>query len=144
MSFLIDGSNVLGRLTGARESIDAKRDLVRALATLARTRRTKVCCFFDGDVPESFARSLGGVSVVFSGHRTADELILERLERERAVKWTVVTSDRDLAARAKGRGVTVVRAEEFRLSLETPSDTAAPISEDWTSYFTDPENRHKF
>lgn len=143
MSFLIDGSNVLGGLSGARESVEAKRELVRALATLARSKRTRVYCFFDGEVPEAFARSLGNVSVIFSGRRTADEVILERVQRGRGHKWTLVTSDRGLAARASGRDVTVVRAEDFRRSLDSPSEPG-PVSEDWTAYFTDPVNRHKF
>jgi len=101
--WLIDASNVLGAM---RQSDDAKRGLLRLCAGFARAKRTKVTCIFDGPEPPSFARHLGGVLAVFSGSRSADELIAERAAHGRG--WSVVTGDRGLAARVQRRQVTVV------------------------------------
>src|SRR5439155_9269651 len=70
MPYVIDGSNVLG---AARLATDAKRALVRELGRFARAKRTRVVCIFDGVEPEHFGKQLGGVSVVFSGARSADD-----------------------------------------------------------------------
>src|ERR1051326_1783900 len=96
MPYIVDGSNVLGT---ARAVIAAKRDLVRDLGRSARAKRTRVVCVFDGDEPEPFGKHLGGVSVVFSGARSADDLIVARVAAGNG--WKVVPSDR--TRRAGGR-----------------------------------------
>jgi predicted RNA-binding protein with PIN domain len=146
MSWVIDGSNVLGRLGGgARESMTAKRELAKRLAQFGRTRRVRVACYFDGPEPEHFGKHLGGVMVIFSGKRTADDLIVQRVAEQSG--WKVVTSDQTLAARVGGRRVEIVGAGDFLRMLDEiareqqtgPSDEA-----DWTAYFSDPKNRNVF
>src|SRR5205085_9064246 len=109
MPWLIDGSNVLGN---ERASVDAKRELARLCAAFARAKRTRVTCYFDGAEPAAFARHLGTTTIVFSGSRTADELIVLRVE-ESAANITVVTSDRELIARVSWRRVRIVTAQQF-------------------------------
>ena len=146
MSFVVDGSNVLGHLSGARESVEAKRALVRSLGDLARGRRTRVYCFFDGMAPDGFARSLGAVTVTFSGSRPADDAILDLVRSRAGDSWVVVTSDAGLASRAAGRKVRILRAEQLRtLMLETVSSTEIATGVDeWSEFFSDPKNRHEF
>src|SRR5881398_2244550 len=108
MSWLIDGSNLLG---AGRESDDAKRVLVQELARFARARRARVTCYFDGPEPPSFGKHLGNVTVVFSGRRSADALIAERVAGGR--DWNVVTSDRAVINRVEGRRVTVLSSAQF-------------------------------
>ena len=139
MSWLVDGSNVLGR---DRESDDAKRRFVQQLARFARTRRTKVACFFDGLSPSSFGSSLGGVSVVFTGQRPADDLIVQRVSA--GTGWKVVTSDQGLASRVRGRRCEVVRPASFLGELEALPDESPAGSDDWQAYFSDPKNRNVF
>jgi predicted RNA-binding protein with PIN domain len=144
MSWLIDGSNVLGRLRLPRESDAAKRELVTLLARFARAKRVRVACYFDGPEPPSFAKHLGGVSVIFSGNRSADDLIIARLTTGSAC--SVVTSDQALAARAAGRRVTIVSpaqlAKEFE---ELPMEgEGQPAADDWAAWFSDPKNRDGF
>jgi predicted RNA-binding protein with PIN domain len=144
MSWLIDGSNVLGRLRLPRESDAAKRELVTLLARFARAKRVRVACYFDGPEPPSFAKHLGGVSVIFSGNRSADDLIIARLTTGSAC--SVVTSDQALAARAAGRRVTIVSpaqlAKEFE---ELPMEgEGRPAADDWAAWFSDPKNRDGF
>lgn len=144
MSWLIDGSNVLGRLRLPRESDAAKRELVTLLSRFARARRVKVACYFDGPEPASFAKHLGGVSVVFSGQRSADDLIAARVVT--GTSWNVVTSDQALASRVAGRKVTIVApaalAQELeRLPMEGEGQSSA---DDWAAWFNDPKNRDGF
>ncbi|HEX8169458.1 MAG TPA: NYN domain-containing protein [Thermoanaerobaculia bacterium] len=139
MPYLIDGSNVLG---AQRQSDEAKRALVRSLASFARAKRTRVTCIFDGVEPPSFARHLGSVSVVFSGAREADELIAERASSGRG--WSVVTSDRGLAARVQRRQVEVVTTAAFLRLLEESAGSDEVAHEDWAAYFSDPKNRTEF
>lgn len=142
MPYLIDGSNVLGAMQVDRHSDEAKRGLVRLLAGFARAKKTRVTCIFDGPEPSSFAKSLGAVSVAFSGARSADELIVERAANGRG--WSVVTSDRGLAARVQRRQVEMVAPATFIREMESAARGEESVGEDWDTYFSDPKNRLKF
>jgi predicted RNA-binding protein with PIN domain len=142
MPFLIDGSNVLGAMRADRHSDDSKRALVRLLGGFARAKRTRVACIFDGPEPASFGRHLGAVSVAFSGDRTADDLIAERAATGRG--WTVVTSDRGLAARVQRRHVEVVQPATFIREMEAAGSGESEAGGDWESWFSDDKNRLKF
>jgi len=138
MPYLVDGSNVLA---AARTSTEAKRELVRGLARLARAKRTRVVCIFDGDEPEHFGKELGGVTVVFSGARAADELIAARVSDG----WKVVTADRALAGRVGGRRVEVVEPRRLLAEIDAlPAPEERGVADDWISYFSDPKNRNIF
>jgi predicted RNA-binding protein with PIN domain len=139
MPFLVDGSNVLG---ADRFSDDAKRALVGRLAAFARTRRTRVTLVFDGPEPPSFAKHLGSVSVAFSGTRAADDLIVERAAQGRG--WSVVTSDRGLAARVQRREVKIVAPPAFLRDLEDATAAEPDTRGDWEAFFADEKNRTKF
>jgi predicted RNA-binding protein with PIN domain len=143
MSWVIDGNNLLGRAGAARETAESKRGLVRSLAAFARANRTKVICFFDGAEPEHFGKHLGSVSVVFSGARSADELIAQRVAGGSG--WKVVTADRALAARIKRRQVEIIDPSVFMSDLERlPEGEERGGEEEWVSWFSDPKNRNIF
>jgi predicted RNA-binding protein with PIN domain len=139
--FLIDGHNLLGALRLDRESLSVQRDLARRLGALARARKTKVYCVFDGETPAQFGRTIGGVTVEFSGHRTADELIERRCAT--GTSWTVVTADQALASRVRRRSVEVMDPRRFAALLEElPQDEDEGPTGEWASYFSDPKNRN--
>src|ERR1700686_2634575 len=117
MSWVIDGNNLLGRAGAARDEVDAKRQLVRTLSAFARANRTKVACYFDGPEPDQFGKHLGGVSVIFSGSRSADDLIINRVASGSG--WKVVTADRALSARIKRREVSIIHPGALNPVLET-------------------------
>jgi predicted RNA-binding protein with PIN domain len=145
MSWVIDGNNLLGRLGGwARESIDAKRELVRKLTQFARAKRVRVACFFDGIEPEHFGKQLGGVSVHFTGGDPADDWIVRKLSERSG--WKVVTSDRGLAARVAGRRVEIVAPLAFLRMLDEAAQQSGDQrqAEDWEAWFSDPKNRNVF
>lgn len=140
MPYLVDGSNVLG---AARAVAEAKRRLVRDLGRLARERRTRVVCVFDGEEPEHFGRHLGGVSVVFSGARSADDIIAARAASGGG--WKVVTGDRALAARVSGRRAEIVEPRRLLEEIDRlPEGEERGVADDWISYFSDPKNRNVF
>jgi hypothetical protein len=142
MPWLIDGSNVLGAMHVDRHGDDSKRGLVRLLAAFARAKRTRVTCVFDGLEPASFGRHLGSVTVVFSGPRAADDVIIERARSGRG--WSVVTSDRGLAARVARREVAIVPPQTLIREMEQAGSEGSDPGGDWEAYFSDPENRTKF
>lgn len=142
MPFLIDGSNVLGAMRVDLQSEAGKRGLVRLLASFARARKTRITCIFDGPEPPSFAKSLGAVTVAFSGSRPADDLIAERAANGRG--WSVVTSDRGLAARVQRRHVEIVAPNVFIREMEEAASGEESTGGDWDAYFSDPKNRLKF
>ena len=141
--WLIDGSNVLGAMHADRHAVESKRELARLVASFSRAKRTKVTLFFDGPEPPNFARHLGSATIVFTGKRKADEVIVEQAQAARDAH--VVTSDRELAARVAGRRVEVLDAPQFLRELEAAEvEPGATPAEDWMSYFSDPKNRKKF
>jgi predicted RNA-binding protein with PIN domain len=142
MPWIIDGSNVLGAMRVDRHGDESKRGLVRLLASFARAKRTRVTCVFDGPEPPSFARSLGSVSVVFSGGRSADDVIVERACNGRG--WSVVTSDRGLAARVQRREVAIVAPLLLIREMEESASGEPESGGDWEAYFSDSTNRMKF
>jgi len=142
MSWVVDGSNVLG---GSRESTETKRELVRRLAQFARLRRVRVACYFDGPEPEHFGRHLGQVTIIFSGTRSADELIAQRVAERSG--WKLVTSDGPLASRLGGRRVEVVAPSKLLRMLEDDArqqGSDGTAADDWQAWFSDPKNRNVF
>jgi len=142
MPWLIDGSNVLGVMQVDRHGEEGKRGLVRLLAGFARAKKTRVTCVFDGPEPASFAKHLGAVTVAFSAGRSADDLIAERAAQGRG--WSVVTSDRGLAARVQRRQVEVIAPVVFIRQMEAAASSESEIADDWDAYFSDEKNRTKF
>jgi predicted RNA-binding protein with PIN domain len=143
MSWVIDGNNLLGRADASRDAADTKRQLVRSLANFARAKRTKVACYFDGSDPEHFGRHLGSVSVIFSGARSADDLIANKVATGSG--WKVVTADRGLASRIQRRQVEVINPAGFMAELEAlPAGEEKVAGEEWLTWFSDPKNRNVF
>jgi hypothetical protein len=138
MLFLVDGSNVAGAVARAPHDEDAKRELVRIAASVARAKRAKAILFFDGTSPSSFASRLGPVEVRFSGKGSADDAIV-RESRARKEPLIVVTADRGLAARVGGREVEVLSPRAF-IELAAAPESNEKI--DWDAYFSDPNNRN--
>jgi len=148
MPFLVDGNNLLGRLLGRGDASPEERRAVQAkIAARVRAGRSTVVLFFDGE-PAAGKReaSLGGLSVRYSGNRSADDAIVEAIERAKARRdCHVVTDDRGLAERARHRGARALSTDDFwgRLDAEEPAPgKASPVDvNDWMSFFSDDRNR---
>ena len=143
MRVLVDGSNLLGAMRLDRESAEAKRELLRLLASWARRRKARVTCFFDGYRPPSFAATLGAVVARFSHPRAADDSIVEEVEKLARESFRLVTSDAALATRCRGRRVEVIEARRFAEELVAgEGDEGEAPAADWENYFSDPKNRN--
>ena len=121
MRWIVDGMNVIGsRPTGWwRDRSGAMRDLVEELDAFAGRSGDHVTVVFDGS---PFGLESDAVDVLFASRRgsnAADDEIAALVARDGdAGGLSVVTSDRDLARRARAAGAAVVGAGEFRRRLD--------------------------
>ena len=140
MTWLLDGNNILGVATSSSRS---EGDRERLLHRLLRLRLPRPCTVvFDGPPPRPAVAAefqMGGARVAYSGTRTADELILDRVRPGD----TVVTADRDLAIRCRGRRAKAVDPRTFLRDLgpapsgsepEKPTASSVDVDE-WMDYF---------
>lgn len=108
--WLVDGNNVMGSRPDGwwRDRAGAMQRLVTALDGLAAATGEEIAVVFDGrDRDLEAAR----VEVTFAAH--ADDAIADRARPG----LTVVTSDRELAARARARGAEIVGARTLLARL---------------------------
>jgi len=144
---LIDGYNLLykdGVLKNqAERSLEEAREQLLAAVAAYRTGDTEIVVVFDGRGGEGRRRASAsrGVQVRFSRYpQTADQLILEIIEREkRRRSLTVVTSDRkDIGRIAQAEGVRWISSESFlrrlrrapRRAVSEGEKPAGPSSEE--------------
>ncbi|HKB72347.1 MAG TPA: NYN domain-containing protein [Thermoanaerobaculia bacterium] len=147
MPFLVDGNNLIGSVLGKAAATEEERRWVqRTIAARVRSGGSKVVLFFDGE-PAAGKREgwLGGLTVRFSGNRSADDAIVEAVERSKTRRdCHVVTDDRGLAERARARGARALSTADFwgRMSEPGPAAAAAAVDVgDWESFFSDDRNR---
>jgi predicted RNA-binding protein with PIN domain len=126
--WLVDGMNVIGAGAGGwwRDRHGAIREIALRLAEFARERGEPLTVVFDGREP-SGGVDAPGVEVGFApgGRNSADDEIAARVAADAEPEGlTVVTSDRDLADRARAEGATVLGAGAFRRRLDDLDETA--------------------
>jgi predicted RNA-binding protein with PIN domain len=117
MPYLIDGHNLIPKLGLSLRSVDDELDLVTRLQAFCRAERRQVEVYFDGaPAGQVGTKKMGLVTAHFVRlGSTADSAIRARLKNlGRAVRnWTVITSDRQVQADARGAGASVVTSEAF-------------------------------
>lgn len=121
MPYLIDAANLGGVLGGARGARNTEA-ILAFLLPWARERK-QVVVVFDGPERPEMARQLGGVELVWSGPRTADDVIAQRVAAagKAAKSWTVITDDQSLARRCRDHGARVERASIFAQRSAQPA-----------------------
>jgi hypothetical protein len=130
MPYLIDGHNLIGQTRGLRlDDPDDEQKLIALLRNYLVRARKKGTVVFDRGLPGGAARWSNAVlEVRFAPTpKTADEVIVERLRRERNPRGlTVVTSDAGLAEAARQAGARVRDAADFaREMLARPATPRA-------------------
>ncbi|NJN45003.1 MAG: NYN domain-containing protein, partial [Anaerolineae bacterium] len=119
MPFLIDGHNLIPKVAGLRLG---DVDVELALIGLLQRTGKKVEVYFDNAPPGySGTRKYGNVTAVFvRAGGTADDGIRRRLSRlgRGAKNWTVVSSDREVQAEARGVGAKFVLSESFAADIK--------------------------
>lgn len=132
MPTLIDGHNLIPKLGLSLRSLDDEMQLVARLQDYCRAERKSVEVYFDGaPAGQVGTRKMGLVSAHFVRlGQTADSAIRARLKTlgRAARNWTVVTSDRQVQADARGAGATVISSEAFAGQVTESMRTPAPRS----------------
>ncbi len=128
MPYLVDGHNLVPKIGIRLESTDDELELIAALEDFARRERSDVEVFFDGAPPGSVrSRRLGRITAHFVRvGSTADAAIAARLESlgGSARNWTVVSSDREVQAAARGAHARRLSSEEFARRLRDAAAAA--------------------
>jgi uncharacterized protein YaiI (UPF0178 family) len=104
---VIDGNNLLHRLKSAERR---RRTVRNQVLEAVRREAMDVRVVFDGPPPAGVPpiEHLGRVQVIYSGARSADDVIVELIPPGRpAAQWIVVTDDRGLAGRVRQLGAGV-------------------------------------
>ena len=121
---LVDGNNVIGSRPDGwwRDRQGAARRLVAELAAFAARTGDQVMVVFDGRPVPGMAEGVhNGVHVAYAtraGRNAGDDRIVEEIARdEDPSSLTVVTSDRELARRARELGAQVEGAGAFTREL---------------------------
>ncbi len=123
MRWLVDGMNVIGSRPDGwwRDRRRAQQELIARLEAFAAATGDDVAVVFDGrpfELPEG-----GRVEVGFAsgGPGAADDAIAEWLADDPDPGGiTVVTSDAELVARARGAGAEIASSGSFRRRLDDP------------------------
>lgn len=132
MPYLIDGHNLIAALPDidlADENDEAK--LVIKLRGFAVRQKTKCTVIFDHGLPGGASKlSTSSVNVIFAAahHADADALIKARINKLRdARNWTLVSSDREIRAYARDKGMRQLSAVDFAKRLNAGAGgTAKP------------------
>lgn len=145
MPILLDGNNLLHRLPRSQRT---REEVRRQVLDATRHEKMSVTVVFDGQPPAGMSarESLGNVTVVYSGSRSADDIIVGMIPAgSSATQWSVVTDDRGLADRVKDRGGRVRRLAQWRgrRRQKTPARARAESKlssnevAEWESFFAD-------
>lgn len=122
--YLIDGHNLIGYLPDiSLEDPNDEALLVQKLAGVMARIKKRCVVVFDHGLPGGSSRmSTYTVQVVFASQRTtADRVMIARIGKIRdATNWTVVTSDNEVRAIARGRKMTVMTSAEFADFMQAP------------------------
>lgn len=126
MILVIDGYNLLKAIfPRVKGKLDKQRDqLVRQLGFYKKQQEgsvKEIVLVFDGGLTGRATREVKkGVVVVFSGRdRSADDWIVDYVERCKGFEIILVSRDRELINRCKKKNVGVVRGEEFYSIVQT-------------------------
>ncbi len=135
MPYLIDGHNLIPKVDGLSiSSIDDEIQLIKRLQVFHQQTGKKIEVYFD-NAPPGYNRTqrFGAVSAHFVREgSTADAAIQHRLEGlgRAASTWTVVSSDRQIQAAARGVHARIVSSEKFASELtENKSERTMGIEE---------------
>jgi predicted RNA-binding protein with PIN domain len=138
MHIIVDAYNVIfstiryGTTTG-RGLKAARYDLFRDMAEYRRARGHSITLVFDATKSGEEERTSGrqeGINVVFTRRgETADEVIIELVEKSAGAERVVVTSDTVVRRGAERRGAAVMDAETFVRRLEEVRDGIKPQEE---------------
>ncbi len=119
MHYVIDGYNLIFSIIESKESLQVlRKKIIRALQRLFAKKKLSGTLVFDGTHQRDEESGLSYPSPLIVAYapkgQSADEYIVEWLERAASPKQTVVvTNDRGLARHAKAAGAKIQGTREF-------------------------------
>jgi predicted RNA-binding protein with PIN domain len=140
MPYIIDGHNLIPHIPNLKLSDpDDEMKLIQILSEFASQKRSKIEVYFDR-APAGGARSEPhGLVIAHFVRRdsTADKAIKRRISQlgQEVKNWTVISSDREILAEARGYRSKVMSAADFAAALTAK----APMSRDPEDKNSDPE-----
>lgn len=122
MHFLIDGYNLLFRVSSVLDDFSAGREsIIQDLNRKAQRLKMNLTVVFDaqGTPGDAYRTHYQQLEILFSGaQETADDLIIKVLKAQGdCSQYTVVTSDNRLAWRARRAGAKTESVDEFLIKL---------------------------
>ena len=125
MIIVIDGYNLLHQVfPRVRGELDKQRkEFIKHLIFYKKTKASsikEIIVVFDGGEWGRATREVhGGVTIIFSGQKSsADEWIIDYVNRKPGEELLLVTLDRELIELCKGRNIEVMRVFDFYQILE--------------------------
>jgi predicted RNA-binding protein with PIN domain len=124
MSYIIDGSNFLGRQAVSVRDAAEKMDLARRLSMFQRQTRARVTLVFDGPPDPGLETPPAPpgqrtLAVLFPAEgEKGDDLIMDIILKQKNPRHTVlVTSDRELAECGRELGLRIISVADFAKQL---------------------------
>ncbi len=118
-SIIIDGYNVIGI---DHTNLSAQRDgLIRMLSDYRKMKGHDITVVFDGWKSGGYkeeSRNAGGIKVIYSRLGENADSVIKRIICSAKKEWIVISSDRDITARAWSCGSVPVSSERFWFILE--------------------------
>ena len=112
--FIIDGWNLANKIPSFKKHEIEHSSVIRFIKDkkLTGSRNNKVTIVFDGNRPYDLRET--GFEIIFSGSITADDVIKNRVRREKKKNnIVVVSSDTEISSFIKKEGALAVKAEDF-------------------------------
>ncbi|MEX0773897.1 MAG: NYN domain-containing protein [Balneolales bacterium] len=122
--WLIDAHNVMHLLPAVVKDYGNNRlDGIEYLSALidgvCMNQKRKALLVFDG-YPLHLGMKHHNCKVAFSGGKTADEAITNRLKKRSSAKqWIVVSNDREVLSQARAQGAETLSANEFARNISS-------------------------
>ena len=117
LRIVIDGNNLICVEEGEFFDMDdARSSLAERLAAYKRLKRARVTVVFDGKGSIGLQRTKElrrGVELIYSRAGEEADSVIKEMARALGPGITVVTSDRELASYAEGKGSVVIDSAEF-------------------------------
>lgn len=114
MPVIVDGNNFLHSLSPPHQS---RAEVRQRTLEQVRHEALKVVVVFDGPPPKGSPaiEHLGPVTIRYSKNTSADDVIISLIpDGKIASQWVVVTDDRGLRDRARGKGASVRTLAQWR------------------------------
>jgi hypothetical protein len=120
--YIIDGNNLIGKIKNLqdlqkKDKQGSRIELVKLLNKYFQRKKTILSLHLDGYPNEPLAISKG--KIIYSKNLPSDNLIRDEIDTSKNTRLIIlITSDRNLMNYGKVCSCTVIKSEDFSLSIE--------------------------